>query len=94
MSDATPASSPIDTTSEWAALQAHHATLAGRHLRDLLPESGRLEAMTVDLPGIHADLSKHRATPDTIGLLVTGIYQQRPRTHLRRLHLPAHDPRR
>ncbi len=61
---------PIDTTAEWAALRAHHDHLAGAHLRELLREPGRVDALTVDLPGIHADLSKHRVTPETVGLLV------------------------
>ncbi|QGG96192.1 glucose-6-phosphate isomerase [Actinomarinicola tropica] len=69
MPDATEPRSPIGTSPEWEALRAHHAEVAPRHLRDLLVEPGRLEAMTLDLPGIHADLSKHRATPDTLRLL-------------------------
>jgi len=55
---------------EWSALAAHRGTLEGRHLRDLLAEPGRLEAMSVDAAGIHADLAKHRATPETLSLLV------------------------
>ncbi|MBK5224927.1 MAG: glucose-6-phosphate isomerase [Acidimicrobiia bacterium] len=61
---------PIDHTPEWAALRHHHERVAGRHLRDLLVEPGRLEVLTIDLPGIHADLSKHRATPETVQLLI------------------------
>ena len=57
-------------TPEWAALVAHQATLADRHLRDLLDEPGRLDHLRVDIPGIHADLSKHRVTAETIRLLV------------------------
>ena len=64
------ASTPIDQTPEWTALVGHRHELAGHHLRDLLARPGRREHLVVDLPGIHADLSKHRATSETIGLLV------------------------
>src|SRR5690554_5358894 len=64
------ATEPIDTTPEWQALRHHHDRMAGLHLRDLLVQPGRLDVLTVDLPGIHADLSKHRVTPETIQLLV------------------------
>jgi glucose-6-phosphate isomerase len=61
---------PLDQLPEWDALQAHRREVEGRHLRDLLREPGRLDALTLDVPGIHADLSKHRVTPETIRLLV------------------------
>jgi glucose-6-phosphate isomerase len=61
---------PIDQTDEWAALIAHQARMAPRHLRDLLGEPDRLERLTVDLAGVHADLAKHRLTGETLDLLV------------------------
>jgi glucose-6-phosphate isomerase len=67
MSDVRP---PLDQLPEWAALQGHRGEVEAQHLRDLLREPGRLDALTVDIPGIHADLSKHRVTPTTIRLLV------------------------
>jgi glucose-6-phosphate isomerase len=60
----------IDQTEEWAALVAHAAEIRPRHLRELLAEPGRTEALTLDVAGIHADLSKHRLTPDTVARLV------------------------
>ena len=54
-----------------AALVAHHATIAGTHLRDLFAEDpDRGERLVLQSCGIHADLSKHRATDETFDLLV------------------------
>ncbi|MGY6501735.1 MAG: glucose-6-phosphate isomerase [Acidimicrobiales bacterium] len=64
-------STSVTHTPEWAALADHHREIAPLHLRDLLARPGRLDALTVDIPGIHADLSKHRVTPETIALLVS-----------------------
>ncbi len=61
---------PIDQTPEWRALEEHHRTIADRHLRDLLAEPGREDWSVIDLPGVHADLAKHRADAETIRLLV------------------------
>jgi glucose-6-phosphate isomerase len=61
---------PIDESPEWQALVAHQRDLAPRHLRDLLVEPGRLDRLTLDVAGIHADLSKHRVTSETVDLLV------------------------
>ncbi|HSL59588.1 MAG TPA: glucose-6-phosphate isomerase [Acidimicrobiales bacterium] len=60
----------IADTPEWAALAEHRRALEDRHLRDLLDEPGRLDAMSVDVAGLHLDLAKHRATPETLRLLV------------------------
>jgi glucose-6-phosphate isomerase len=65
-----PPATPIDQTPEWAALVDHQRQLATRHLRDLLTEPDRVDRMSLDVAGIHADLAKHRATPQTIDLLV------------------------
>ncbi|XVQ15327.1 glucose-6-phosphate isomerase [Spirillospora sp. CA-255316] len=61
----------ITETSEWTALAEHHAALAGRHLRELFAEDpGRAERMTATAADLHLDYSKHRATGDTLRLLV------------------------
>jgi glucose-6-phosphate isomerase len=66
-----------------SALAAHHATVGGRHLRDLFAEDpGRGERMTLDACGIHADLSKHRATDETLDLLVDLAVESGLREHL------------
>jgi glucose-6-phosphate isomerase len=64
---------PIDitTTPEWAALAEHHAAVGSRHLRELFaedPDRGR--AMAVEAADLYLDYSKHRATAETVRLLV------------------------
>lgn len=61
----------ITESPEWAALSAHHAEMAGRHLRELFAgDPGRVERMTATAGDLYLDYSKHRATDETIGLLV------------------------
>src|SRR5205807_1022637 len=55
----------------WKALEQHHAQIAPRHLRDLFAEDpDRAERMTARGAGLLLDYSKHRATEDTLGLLI------------------------
>jgi glucose-6-phosphate isomerase len=55
----------------WRALQAHHAELAPRHLRELFAEDpGRGERLTAEAVGLYLDYSKHRVTDETLRLLV------------------------
>jgi glucose-6-phosphate isomerase len=64
---------PIDitTTPEWDALAKHHAEIGPRHLRELFAEDpDRARSMSVDAAGLYLDYSKHRATAETIRLLV------------------------
>ncbi|MEU5991114.1 glucose-6-phosphate isomerase [Spirillospora sp. NPDC047418] len=61
----------ITESPEWSALAEHHAALAGRHLRDLFADDpGRAGRMTVTAGDLHLDYSKHRATGETLALLV------------------------
>ncbi|TMR96011.1 glucose-6-phosphate isomerase [Nonomuraea basaltis] len=56
---------------EWAALAKHHEELAGRHLRELFAQDpGRAGRMTVTAGDLYLDYAKHRATQETIDLLV------------------------
>jgi len=58
-------------TPEWAALRAHQATIAPRHLRDLFAEDpDRGERMVVQAGDLHIDHAKHRVTDETLRLLV------------------------
>ncbi len=64
---------PIDITAtpEWAALAEHHAAVGDRQLRELFaedPDRGR--AMAVEAADLYLDYSKHRATAETVRLLV------------------------
>ncbi len=62
---------PATTAPAWAALTAHHAEIGDRTIRELFAaEPGRPTRMSLDAAGIHADLSKHRATDETLRLLV------------------------
>jgi len=55
----------------WKALVAHHAKIKDTHLRALFrddPQRG--QRMVVDAAGLHLDYSKHRATDETLRLLL------------------------
>lgn len=58
-------------TAAWSALEAHHATLAPRHLRELFAEDpARGETLVAEGAGLYLDYSKHRLTQETVDLLV------------------------
>jgi glucose-6-phosphate isomerase len=62
---------PLRDSPAWKALERHHADIADTHLRDLFaadPERGR--RMTARAPGLLLDYSKHRATDETLRLLI------------------------
>jgi glucose-6-phosphate isomerase len=55
----------------WQALAAHHAHLEPRNLREMFEtDPDRGTRMTLEDVGLYLDYSKHRATDETIGLLV------------------------
>ncbi|MGI5291332.1 glucose-6-phosphate isomerase [Nonomuraea polychroma] len=61
----------ITQSQEWAALSKHQEDLGGRTLRELFAEDpGRAERMTVTAGDLYLDYAKHRATQETIDLLV------------------------
>ncbi|MGW4792653.1 glucose-6-phosphate isomerase [Nonomuraea sp. NPDC004297] len=61
----------ITQSQEWAALGKHHEELAGRQLRELFADDpGRAGRMTVTAGDLYLDYAKHRATGETVGLLV------------------------
>ncbi|MEV6157754.1 glucose-6-phosphate isomerase [Nonomuraea sp. NPDC052129] len=61
----------ITQSQEWAALDKHHGELAGKQLRELFAEDpGRAERMTLTAGDLYLDYAKHRATDETIDLLV------------------------
>jgi glucose-6-phosphate isomerase len=62
----------LTTRREWQALAAHHEAIRDVHLRELFaadPERGT--RMTASGGSLFLDYSKHRATPETIALLVS-----------------------
>jgi glucose-6-phosphate isomerase len=67
----------LSQTAAWAALEAHHAALAPRHLRELFSEDpSRGETLVAEGAGLYLDYSKHRITAETIGLL-TALAEER-----------------
>jgi glucose-6-phosphate isomerase len=61
----------VTTTPEWQALAAHFIRMQHLHLRDLFEsDPGRAEAMTVSAAELVLDYSKHRATGETMRLLI------------------------
>ena len=61
----------IDQTPEWEALQRHHRQLGEVHLRELFAaDPARGETMTCEAGDLYLDWSKHRATAETLDLLV------------------------
>ncbi len=62
---------PIDQTSAWAAVRAHHETVRDAHLRDLFAaDPERASRCTAEGAGLFLDYSKHRITADTMPLLL------------------------
>jgi glucose-6-phosphate isomerase len=55
----------------WQALRRHQEAVRDLHLRDLFADDrGRADRLSLDAAGIHADLSKHRVTDETVSLLL------------------------
>ncbi|MDA8034405.1 MAG: glucose-6-phosphate isomerase [Actinomycetota bacterium] len=66
-----PSVAPLRERPAFRALEAHHAELAGRHLRQLFADDpGRGERLTAEGAGVHLDYSKNRVTDETVALLV------------------------
>ena len=68
------ATTMADTLSDspaWQALRRHHAAVRDLHLRELFAtDPGRAGRLTFEAADIHADLSKHRVTDETVALLL------------------------
>ncbi|MER7357573.1 glucose-6-phosphate isomerase [Nonomuraea dietziae] len=61
----------MSRSGEWAALKANHEAVAGKHLRELFAEDpGRAERMSLTAGDLYLDYSKHRATAETMELLL------------------------
>ena len=62
---------PLRQTPAWTALEEHAAAIRGAHLRELFEaDPARGERMAAEAAGLYVDYSKHRATGETIGLLL------------------------
>ena len=74
---------PLRERPAWGALEAHHAELAPRHLRDLFADDpGRGDRLHVEAAGLYLDYSKHRVTDDTLALLVQLAEESGLRGHI------------
>jgi len=61
----------VTATPEWADLAAHHRDVADLHLRDLFADDpDRGTRLAVEAGDLYLDLAKHRATDETLRLLV------------------------
>ncbi len=68
--DATTQAAPLRTRPAWKALEAHHAEIAGLHLRQLFADDPqRGERLVAEGAGLYLDFSKNRITDETVGLL-------------------------
>jgi glucose-6-phosphate isomerase len=62
---------PLRERASYRALEAHHARIAPRHLRELFAsDPDRGSRLTLEGCGLYVDLSKHRITDETLDLLV------------------------
>ncbi|HEU0317258.1 MAG TPA: hypothetical protein VFR49_08010, partial [Solirubrobacteraceae bacterium] len=62
---------PLRDRPAWRALEAHHAEVGARHLRELFAaDPDRGERMSASAAGLYLDYSKNRVTDETIRLLV------------------------
>jgi glucose-6-phosphate isomerase len=59
------------THAAWRALEDHHRTMQGRHLRKLFADDpARGERMTAEVAGVFLDYSKNRIDDETLQLLI------------------------
>ncbi|HET8742558.1 MAG TPA: glucose-6-phosphate isomerase [Gaiella sp.] len=73
----------LTATPAWQALERHHASIRETHLRELFAtDPGRVDRLSLEAVGIHADLSKHRVTEESMRLLLSlaeerGVFARR-----------------
>jgi glucose-6-phosphate isomerase len=67
----------------WRALQDHHVTMRGLHLRNLFADDpARGERMTAEAAGVCLDYSKNRINDETLKLLIELVEQSGLRTRI------------
>ncbi|MBA2239742.1 MAG: glucose-6-phosphate isomerase [Solirubrobacterales bacterium] len=75
--------SRLRQTAAWQALEGHRVELDDTHLRELFAaDPDRAKRLTLEVAGIHADLSKNLVTAETLELLLalareTGVAERR-----------------
>ena len=74
---------PLPQLASWKALQAHHAEIRDRHLRDLFAgDARRGQSLALEAAGLYLDYSKHRVTGETLRLLVALAEESGLRRHI------------
>ncbi len=69
--------SKLTESPAWTALRAHHAQLSSLHMRELFAKDPeRFTRMSREAVGVFVDFSKHRATDETLKLLLALAKQQ------------------
>ena len=59
----------ISTTDAWKDLAAHKQEIDKTHLRDLIEDQKRCEALTVEYNGVYCDYARQRVTEETMSKL-------------------------
>ncbi|KAJ8603822.1 hypothetical protein CTAYLR_000252 [Chrysophaeum taylorii] len=59
----------LTSTPEWAALEAHAREMKGIHLRELLADSRRVAALSLEAAGAYLDYSRQKVSEETMRLL-------------------------
>ncbi|KAL4431020.1 hypothetical protein ABPG75_006276 [Micractinium tetrahymenae] len=60
----------ISESREWKALADHVTAVKQTHLKDLLQDDARTDALVRETEGVYMDFSRQNATPDTLKLLL------------------------
>jgi glucose-6-phosphate isomerase len=69
--------SKLTESPAWSALRAHHTQMSNVHMRELFAkDTERFARMTREAAGVFVDFSKHRATDETLKLLLALAKQQ------------------
>ena len=71
----------IAQTDEWKALVNHAGSIQGTHLKGLLEDDQRTEAMIKEHEGIYLDFSRQNATQDTINVCYLSHHPSRDLDH-------------
>jgi len=69
LSNIIPKQKLVSSTGEWKRLQKHVEHIDTTHLRDLIGEADRCDAMYAEHDGVYLDFSRQRATLETMELL-------------------------
>lgn len=75
----------VSATPEWRRLELHKMDIEDRHLRDMLKDEGRSQAMFAEYDGVYLDYSRQRADLKTMELLRDLAKRQRLEERIREM---------